>query len=67
MRSLCWRPAGLDEALGTVTQIVAWLDENPNVVDPQGLKRLFVCYRVLAAAGGIGEVSLEVVGDVRKG
>ena len=41
----------LDEALGTVTQIVAWLDAKPGDADTEMLKRLFVCHRVLAAAG----------------
>jgi tetratricopeptide (TPR) repeat protein len=41
----------LDEALALVTQIAAWLDANPDVVDEDRLKRLFVCHRVLAAAG----------------
>ncbi len=41
----------LDEALVTVTHIVAWLDTNPGDVDTETLKRLFVCHRVLAAAG----------------
>ena len=34
-----------------VQQIVAWLDANPDVVDKEALERLFVCHRVLAAAG----------------
>ena len=41
----------LDEALEMATQIVAWLDANPGVVDTEELKRLFICHRVLAAAG----------------
>ena len=41
----------LDEALGMVQQIVAWLDANPDVVDKEALGRRFACHRVLAAAG----------------
>ena len=41
----------LDEALGMVKQIVAWLDANPDLVDKEALGRRFACHQVLAAAG----------------